>query len=82
MDKSEIKLRREQALKHYNIWLEAEMAVATSQSYTIGSRSLTRANLSEIREQQKYWRKEIDRLDAIEKYNGRNRTYIAVPRDI
>ena len=82
MDKSEIKLRRERALKHYDLWLEAEIAVATSQSYTIGSRSLTRANLSEIREQQKYWRKEIDRLDAIEKYNGRNRTYIAVPRDI
>lgn len=30
MDKSEIKLRRERALKHYDLWLEAETAVATS----------------------------------------------------
>ena len=26
MDKSEIKLRRERALKHYDLWLEAETA--------------------------------------------------------
>lgn len=82
MDKSKIKLRKERAIKHYDIWLEAEMAVATSQSYTIGNRSLTRADLSEIRKQQEYWRREIDRLDAIDQYGGRNRTYIAVPRDI
>lgn len=82
MDKSEIKLRRERALKHYDLWLEAEIAVASSQSYTIGSRSLTRADLSDIRKQQEYWRKELDKLETIDKYGGRNRTYIAVPRDI
>lgn len=82
MDKSEIKLRKERALKHYDLWLEAEIAVASSQSYTIGSRSLTRADLSDIRKQQEYWRREIDKLEAIDKYGGRNRTYIAVPRDI
>ena len=37
------------AEKHLNEWLEAELAVCTGQSYTIGSRVLTRANLTEIR---------------------------------
>ena len=31
------------------MYLEAERVVLTGQSYTIGNRSLTRANLSEIR---------------------------------
>ena len=39
----------EAAKKHLDVWLEAEMTVATGQSYTIGSRTLTRANLTEIR---------------------------------
>ena len=38
------------AKKHLDAWLEAELEVTTHQSYTIGSRSLTKANLSEIRE--------------------------------
>jgi len=81
MNRSEIIERRQIAQKHYNTWLEAELAVATSQSYTIGSRSLTRANLAEIREQQKHWRNEIDKMDALLQHKGRNRIYIAVPRD-
>lgn len=43
-------------------WLNAEKAVATGQSYRIGSRSLERANLSEIRKQIDYWRAEVERL--------------------
>ena len=43
------------AQKHLNAWLEAELAVTTNQSYTIGSRSLTRADLSDIREQIVCW---------------------------
>ena len=42
------------AKEHLDIWLEAEKAVALGQSYTIGSRSLTRANLSEIRKSIQY----------------------------
>lgn len=82
MDKSEIQLRKENAKKHYDAWLEAEMAVTNSQSYSIGSRSLTRANLSEIRQQLDYWQKEIDKLTALENHRGRNRTFRAVPRDL
>ena len=44
------------AQKHLNAWLEAELQVTTNQSYTIGSRSLTRADLADIREQIAFWK--------------------------
>lgn len=60
-------------------WVEAEKAVATGQSYKIGSRSLQRANLSEIRKQIQFWRNEITKLET-----GRKgaRVMRAVPRDL
>lgn len=36
-------------------YLDAETAVLSGQSYTIAGRSLSRANLAEIREGIKYW---------------------------
>ena len=51
------------AKKHLNAWLTAELEVTTHQSYTIGSRSLTKANLSEIRQQIEYWRNQVARLE-------------------
>jgi len=44
------------------LWLAAEDAVANSQSYTMGSRSMTRANLREIRETIDYWERRVQRL--------------------
>ena len=44
------------------IWLDAEEAVANSQAYTIGGRSMTRANLTEIRETIDYWDRKVRRL--------------------
>ena len=44
------------AKKHLEAWLTAELEVTTHQSYTIGSRSLTKANLGEIRKQIEYWK--------------------------
>ena len=70
------------AKKHLDAWLTAELEVTTHQSYTIGSRSLTKANLSEIRQQIEYWRNQVARLENIEKRGGRNRIYRAVPRDL
>ena len=72
----------EEAKRHLAIWLEAEAEIATSQSYTIGSRSLTRANLKEVREQIKYWQSKVAELENIAARRGRNRVYRAVPRDI
>ncbi len=62
------------------IWLDAEAAVATGQSYSIGSRSLTRANLNDIREQIKYWSNQIA---AIEQGTGGGRRVMRIiPRDL
>lgn len=61
-------------------WIDAEKAVATGQSYKIGSRSLQRANISEIRKQIQYWRNEIERIKS---GRGRGaRVMRAVPRDL
>jgi hypothetical protein len=70
------------ARNHLAEWLKAELVVTTNQSYTIGSRSLTRANLAEIREQIKFWEGKINELENIEKRKGRNRVMRAVPRDL
>lgn len=68
----------EEAKENLRMWLDAEKAVATGQSYRIGTRSLTRANLSDIVERISFWRAEIARLEE-----GRcgARVMRAVPRD-
>lgn len=68
------------AQRHLDLWLEADAAVATGQSYKIGTRSLTRANVDEIENRIKFWRKEVSRLEA-----GRSpgaRVFRGVPRDL
>ncbi|MFC4403308.1 DUF6148 family protein [Gracilibacillus xinjiangensis] len=67
----------ERAEKHLEAWLDAELAVSTGQSYSIGSRQLTRANLSEIRKQISYWKSQISRLRG----KGSRKVYRAIPRD-
>lgn len=69
------------AKEHLDVWLEAEKTVAMGQSYTIGSRSLTRANLSEIRSSIEYWNKKVTELENASKNKGRNKQYRFVPRD-
>lgn len=70
----------EEAQEHLKIWLDAEKAVATGQSYKIGTRSLTRANLSDIADRIKYWRNEVARLES--GASGGSRILRAVPRDL
>lgn len=72
----------ETAKKHLDAWLTAELEVTTHQSYTIGSRSLTKANLSEIRKEIDYWKNEVARLENVEKRGGRSRVFRAIPRDL
>lgn len=69
------------AQKHLDAWLEAELSCTTNQSYTIGSRTLTRADLAEIRNTIKYWAG-IVTLETAKKYGGRNRTMRIMPRDL
>ena len=70
------------ARTHLNAWLEAELACTTNQSYTIGSRTLTRADLAEIRNTIKYWNNMVAQLEAEKKYGGRNRVKRIMTRDL
>lgn len=81
MDKL-VKSKLEVARRHLDAWLDAELEVTTHQSYTIGSRSLTRANLAEIRKQIQFWQNEVEKLENAGKRGGRNRVFRAVPRDL
>ena len=72
----------EMAKKHLDMWLEAESEVAINQSYTIGGKSFTRADLGEIRKQIEYWDNKVQELENIAKRKGRNRLYRVVPRDL
>lgn len=65
-----------------NIWLEAERAIATGQSYQIGTRMLTRADLKAVREELEYWAGKLAEAEAEEKCGGRNRAYRFVIRDL
>lgn len=63
-------------------WLDAEQAIATGQSYRIGNRELTRADLTQVRNQMEYWAEKLAEADAAEKHSGRNRAYRVLIRDL
>lgn len=65
-----------------NLWLDAEEKIAAGQSYQIGTRSLTRANLSEVREEIEYWSGKLTEAENAETATGRSRVYRFVPRDL
>ncbi|MCL2087645.1 MAG: DUF6148 family protein [Oscillospiraceae bacterium] len=66
------------AQKHLDEWLKAELELTSHQSYRIGVRWLTKADLKEVRNQVKFWETKVSQLSR----KGSNRTYRAVPRDI
>lgn len=51
-----------QAEAQLSSWLSASTAVASGQSYTIGDRSLTRANAREIQEMIQFWETKVQNL--------------------
>ena len=72
----------ERAKLHLGAWLDAELACSTGQSYTIGTRSLTRANLPEIRKQIDYWEKQVRALELEAKGVRMRRSKRFIPRDL
>lgn len=54
----------ETAKAQLELWTEASSALAKSQSYTIGSRSLTRANASEVLKMINYWSQKVSELEC------------------
>ena len=73
---------KELCSKKLNTWLAAEEAVATGQSYQIGTRTLTRADLKQVREELEYWAAMLAQAEAVEAHRGRNRVWRFVPRDV
>lgn len=70
----------QKAQEHLNAWLAANLALATSQSYKVGTRSLTRADGAEVQRQINYWSSEVQRLSS---GRGRGARVIrAIPRDL
>ncbi len=65
-----------------NTWLAAEESIATGQSYQIGTRMLTRADLEDVRAEMEYWAGRLQEAIAEEKTGGRNRVYHFVERDV
>ena len=58
-----------------------ESILSGAQSYAIGGRNLTRANLSEISKMIKYLEKEISQEESKKSGSGRNRVAGIIPRD-
>lgn len=65
-------------------WQNAEKKLATGAvaSYSIGSRSLTYVNLTEIRKQIQYWQNEIEKLQSLAAGRRVSRTKRFIPRDL
>lgn len=64
------------------IWLAAEEAIATGQRYQIEDRSLTRADLYDVRKEIEFWEGKLATAETEERYGGRNRVFRFVPRDL
>lgn len=69
----------ETAQQQLEIWIKAEQKVARGQSYQIGNRSLTRADLGQIADRIEYWSNKVTELSK--KKLGRNRMGCFVPHD-
>lgn len=61
-------------------WLDASAALATSSSYKIGSRTLTRSSANEVLKMIDYWQNQVDKLKA--GVTSNNRVFRVIPRDL
>ena len=62
-------------------WLEAELQITAGQSYSIDGKTVTKANLSEVRNSVKYWERQVTLLKRKKKGKGRVRVSNVVPMD-
>ena len=66
----------EQAQAQLAAWLEADLKVASGQSYEIAGRKLTRANAAEITNKIDYWNNKVQSLSQSGRGGGRARTIV------
>ena len=64
------------AQAHLDAWIAADLAVSSGQAYSIGQRSLTRADVTEIRNQITYWQGVLNRLSAVASGNSGNASVV------
>lgn len=73
--------RLTKAKERLSAYYDAELAVLAGQSYSIGTRSLTRANLAWIRTQIDSLENQVVQLQSQADGKGRNRVIGVIPRD-
>lgn len=75
--------RLEELKKRYELYIKCEEEILLgAQSYSIGKRELTRADLNDISDTIKYLRKEIVAEEAMLNKKGKNAVIGVIPRDI
>lgn len=72
----------DRAKQRLDLYYEAEKAILAGQSYTLGSRSLTRANLMWVRLQIKELENQVAELESQAVGKGRRRAFRITPRDL
>nr|DAW28087.1 MAG TPA: head to tail adaptor [Caudoviricetes sp.] len=75
-------ISKETAQRHLDMWLEADAAVSTGQSYQIEQMVLTRSNARQIQRNIAFWENKVAAAEAEEKKRGRNRIYHFAPHDV
>lgn len=65
------KMTLEEARTMYKLWHDAEIALASAESYSIAGRSLTRVDMGTVLERKKYYGRIVDELET-----GRRRTKV------
>lgn len=65
-----------QAQAQLDLWIEADSAVATSQSYSIAGRSLSRTDAAEITRKIEFWNGKVAELTANAAGRGRTRNAV------
>ena len=75
--------RLERLKKRLDMYCQAEEAILNgAQSYSMGSRNLTRANLAEVKDMIAYLEKEVAIEEAKAKGKGKMKVMGGVPRDV
>lgn len=80
-EKRKYGISKDLAQDNLEMWIAASSAVASGQSYTIGTRTLTRADLSSILEMIDFWEDKVEEEETGEENKGRIRVQRIVPRD-
>lgn len=83
MKRTTMEARLTQYKARYELYLKAEAAILDgAQSYAIGSRHLTRADLAEIRKMITTLEDGIDELESALSGGGRRKCVRIIPRDV